>query len=90
MDVVSNFAMPVVAKNKAVFEKYRARFASAGVEIRPIIAGDITRHPFYAVHAAKEGVCKNASYVHQHGFYFPNNPELTEKEVIFLVGLLAT
>ena len=90
MDTVSNFAMPVVARNKAVFEKYSNRFGKAGVEIRPIIAGDITRQPFYAVHAAKEGVCKNASYVHQHGFYFPNNPELTEKEVIFLVGLLAT
>ena len=89
MDTVSNFAMPIVAKNKATFDKYRTRFEDALVEIRPIIAGDITQHPFYAAHTTKESVCKNAAYIHQHGFYFPNNPELTEKEVAFLTSLLA-
>lgn len=89
MDTVSNFAMPVVAKSREIFDMYRERFEKAGVEIRPIIAGDITQHPFYAVHAASEPACKNASYIHRHGFYFPNNPELTEKEVSLLSSLLA-
>ncbi len=88
MAVVSNFAMPVVAKNKEAFEKYRARFEKNNVEIRPIIAGDITQHPFYRNHVIGERLCKNASFVHRHGFYFPNNPELTKKEVVFLCGLL--
>jgi CDP-6-deoxy-D-xylo-4-hexulose-3-dehydrase len=89
MDTVSNFAMPVVAKNKQAFDTYRARFTKADVEIRPIIAGDITKHPFYAVHAAGEKACENAAHVHRYGFYFPNNPELTVREVLFLCGLLA-
>ncbi len=89
MDTVSNFAMPIVAKNKAVFDKYRTRFTEAGVEIRPIIAGDITQHPFYAAHIASKKGCVSALYIHRHGFYFPNNPELTVREVSFLCGLLA-
>jgi CDP-6-deoxy-D-xylo-4-hexulose-3-dehydrase len=89
MDLISNFAMPVVAKDAAAFEKYRARFEAAGIEIRPIIAGDITRHPFYIAHAPSSAPCKNASYIHQFGFYFPNNPELTDDEVALLSGLLA-
>lgn len=88
MAVVSNFAMPVVAKNKETFEKYRARFEKNNVEIRPIIAGNVTKHPFYRAYAVREGQCENASLVHQQGFYFPNNPELTKKEVAFLCGLL--
>lgn len=89
MDTVSNFAMPVIAKTAEAFEKYRARFVESGVEIRPVIAGDITQHPFYASYAAGEEVCVNALHVHRHGFYFPNNPELTDKEVMLLCGLLA-
>ncbi|MDO8582528.1 MAG: DegT/DnrJ/EryC1/StrS family aminotransferase [bacterium] len=89
MEAISNFAMPVVAKSKEAFDVYRTRFEKAGVEIRPIIAGDITQHPFYTSYAAKGSACDNASYIHRHGFYFPNNPELTEKEVALLCGLLA-
>jgi len=89
MNTISNFAMPIIAKDIATFKEYRARFENAGVEIRPIIAGDITKHPFYSDHVNTDAACENASYIHRHGFYFPNNPELTEKEVVLLVGLLA-
>jgi CDP-6-deoxy-D-xylo-4-hexulose-3-dehydrase len=87
-DVVSNFAMPVIFKNKVFFKKYIQRFQKAGVEIRPIIAGDMTRQPFYKKYIKKSPACPNAAHVHSCGFYFPNNPELTKAEVKFLCDLL--
>ncbi len=89
MEVVSNFAMPVICKTQELFELYRKKFSDAQVEIRPIIAGDMTKQPFYKKYvgeAAEE--CENARFIHEQGFYFPNNSELTEEEVQLLVSLL--
>jgi dTDP-4-amino-4,6-dideoxygalactose transaminase len=44
---ISNFAMPVITKSKKIFEETVERFQKAGVEIRPVIAGDVTVHPFW-------------------------------------------
>lgn len=88
MEIVSNFAMPVVCKTKELFLKYCKKFENANVEIRPIIAGDMTKQPFYRKYVKNVSPCKNANFLHQNGFYFPNNPELTEEEVNILVKLL--
>lgn len=88
MDIVSNFAMPIICKSDALFNKYRKRFEKNGVEIRPIIAGDMTQQVFYKKYVSDGGKCKNAASIHSQGFYFGNNPELTKKEVDILVGLL--
>lgn len=88
MDLISNFAMPLICKNKKLYLKYRNKFSKAGVEIRPIIAGDISRQPFLKKYYKTNEKLPNAYFVHQNGFYFPNNPELTEKELNLLCNLL--
>lgn len=88
MDLVSNFAMPVICKDKKVFDIYKKKFEDNQVEIRPIIAGNITRQPFYKKYVSSIKECKNADFVHQHGFYFGNNAEMTKEEVNLLTGLL--
>lgn len=89
MERVSNFAMPVISKDEATMNWYRQRFVDNEVEIRPIIAGDMTKQPFYTKYVADGEDCPNAAFIHGHGFYFGNNPELTEEEVNFLAHLLA-
>lgn len=88
MDIISNFAMPLVFKNKDAFLKYKKKFEDAEVEIRPIIAGEIISQPFYKKHGSKDEITPNASFIHNNGFYFGNNPELTNEEVEFLCNLL--
>ncbi len=88
MDLVSNFAMPVIAKTAKVFDRLRDQFAKADVEIRPVIAGDMSQQPFFRKYYPNPDICKNASYIHQYGFYFPNHPELTESEVELLCNLV--
>lgn len=88
MELVSNFAMPVVAKDVELAESYKARFLAADVEIRPVIAGNMTKQPFYARHAGGAGEAPNADLIHAHGFYFGNNPEMTRGEIDTLCALL--
>jgi CDP-6-deoxy-D-xylo-4-hexulose-3-dehydrase len=88
MELISNFAMPVICKNQKKFSLYRKKFSDAGVEIRPIIAGDMTKQPFFKKYIPDKISCKNAHFIHSNGFYFPNNPELTAKETALLIKLL--
>ena len=84
---VSNFAMPVICRSREILEETIKRFASEGVETRPVIAGNVTRHPFWT-RSLPEADCPNSDLIHAQGFYFPNNPELTSDEVTLLCNLL--
>lgn len=88
MDTVSNFAVPIIARTKKAYLKYKARFKKNGVEIRPIIAGDITKQPFFRKYVGRQASCPNAHHIHHHGFYFANNAELSEKEMNLIAKLL--
>ncbi len=84
---LSSFAMPVIAKSHEILTVTLKRFDAAGVETRPVIAGDITEHPFWK-NALPKADCPVARTVHGQGFYFPNNPDLTDEEVKTLCSLL--
>ena len=84
---ISNFAMPVIVTSVTVLEDSIRRFEAAGIEIRPIIAGDITVHPFWTKELPRTR-CEGAALIHAQGFYFPNNPDLTEEEVDLLCRVL--
>lgn len=88
MDVVSNFAMPVVCKNEELASKYRKIFSESDIEIRPVIAGNMTKQPFYLNLFDSGEDLENSDFVHTNGFYFGNNPELTDEEVGLLCKLL--
>lgn len=89
MDLVSNFAIPVIAKSKKLFQKYKATFEQNDIEIRPIIAGNIAKQPFLRGYINQDTACPIAQYIHEQGFYFGNNPELTKKEVRLFQRLLS-
>lgn len=88
MDIVSNFAMPVICKSPELVEKYRQKFAAADVEIRPVIAGNMTKQPFYQKYVDDTAPRPNSDLVHENGFYFGNNPEMTTEEIELLCSLL--
>ncbi len=89
LNVVSNMAFPVLAKSKDIFYDTKKIFESEGVEIRPIVAGNMIKQPFYRkLFPNKENNLSNANIIHENGFYFPNNPELTLGELDLLSNLL--
>jgi CDP-6-deoxy-D-xylo-4-hexulose-3-dehydrase len=88
MTVVSNFSMPVICKTPELAAKYKAKFEAAGVEIRPVIAGNMTAQPFYQKYVKDSAPRPNSDLVHANGFYFGNNPEMTSEEITILCNLL--
>lgn len=88
MNVISNFAYPVICKDLSAFNLYKNVFAQNSVEIRPIIGGSIPEQPFFRKYIKEEYSCPNASLVHRNGFYLPNRPDLQDYEVDKILDLL--
>jgi len=87
MNTISNMAMPVICISSKKAEFYKKRFSKI-VEIRPIIAGNISHQPFYKKYIKEISNCPNADFIHKNGFYFANNPELTQDEIKLICNLL--
>lgn len=78
---VSNFAYPILNKNR---ESIIKQLQENNIEVRPLIAGNIAKHPMWK----KEENLPNAEQVHKYGFYIPNHPELTDMEVSMISNIL--
>ena len=89
MDILSSFALPIICKSERLCQEYKEKFEKIA-EVRPIIAGDMTKQPFYKKYIKSEFSCKNANFVHENGFYIGNNPELTEEEMSSITTLLSS
>ena len=83
LNLVSNFAFPLIFNNTNDYLNYRKRFIENGVEIRPIVSGNIIKQPFFKKYSSKSYSLKNATFIHENGFYFPNNPDLNDEEIKF-------
>src|SRR3989344_8572846 len=86
IDLVSNFAFPVICLSESIHNKLIKKCKNK-LEIRPIVGGNMLLQPFfkkyllYYLGLEKLFACPNAEMVHRQGFYFGNNPELTNKEI---------
>lgn len=78
---LSNFSFPVVCKTPQLREKYISQFAGAGVEVRPMIAGNIQKQPFYLKYVKFHYDLPGADFIHNCGFYCGNYPELTNTDL---------
>ena len=74
---ISNFAFPVVSKNKESIVKELTR---NNIEVRPLIAGDMSTKPMWYERYGKIKL-PNASIINEYGFYLPNHQDLKESEI---------
>lgn len=79
--LLSGFAFPFVAASPADRETLIKRFTDNGIEIRPLIAGNMQRQPFYRKYDQETYELPGADYLHACGFYSGNYPELTEEDL---------
>ena len=83
-DFISNFAYPMIhdRRNEIVKE-----LANIGVEVRPLIAGNMGRKPFWV---DRYGVTAlpNADLIHTNGFYVPNHQDITSKEIKIIGNII--
>jgi len=81
---VSNFAYPVISKNKTAIV---ASLQKENIEVRPIICGSMGTQPFYVKKYGKKEL-PNVSLIDKYGFYVPNHPQLKEKEILKITNII--
>lgn len=89
ISVLSTFAFPIVCKTPELRQTYLTRFMKAGIEIRPMIAGNMQRQPFYKKYVKEEYQLPGTDFLHECGFYCGNYPELTEADLAVIGGCLS-
>jgi CDP-6-deoxy-D-xylo-4-hexulose-3-dehydrase len=84
-DFVSNFAFPVVSKNKSDIV---VNLKKQNIECRPLIAGNMANKPFWIKKYGKSNEFPNADLIDQLGFYVPNHQDLTEIEIQLVASII--
>ena len=77
-DLTSNFCYPILSNNR---KKLVSELKANGVETRPLIAGSMSKQPFYRKLYGDNEFLPNAEVVHNKGLYVPNHQSLETFEV---------
>ena len=88
IETLSAFCYPIVCRTPELRAEYMARFAAAGVEVRPLIAGNMQSQPFYQKYVREFYTLPGANFLHANGFYCAAYPGLTEDEIETIAGCL--
>jgi len=88
MNVLSNFAFPIICKNKIVLNKYVKKFKELNIEIRPFISGNIARQPFFKKYIKRKFNLPNADIIHDYCFYCPNHNDLSNKDIDRIISAM--
>ena len=88
MKKLSPFAFPIVCKNHEFRTRYINQFSGAGIEVRPMIAGNMQNQPFYRKYVDKLYKLPGADFCHLNTFYCGNYPELTDSDKEIIISCL--
>lgn len=82
---ISNFAYPIIHVKSDIIIK---NLQDNNIACRPLICGSIGRQPFFTNLYGEQNTLLTGLYfadvVHDHGIYVPNNPDMTEKDIIMI------
>ena len=83
-DFTSNFAYPVIHPNR---DKIVEQLERASVEVRPMICGSMGTQPFYVKEYGRLEL-PNVTEIDRYGFYVPNNPHITDGEIVHISNII--
>jgi CDP-6-deoxy-D-xylo-4-hexulose-3-dehydrase len=78
---LSPFAFPVLCKTSKLRRVYFERFSGAGIEIRPMIAGNMQKQPFFKKYIKQVFDLPGVDFIHDCGFYCGIYPEMTNSNI---------
>jgi CDP-6-deoxy-D-xylo-4-hexulose-3-dehydrase len=81
---ISNFAMPILSKNKDSIVK---NLIKNNIECRPLIAGNLANKPFWYENFSKPKL-KNCELLDKYGFYIPNHQDLTNDNLNKIIKII--
>lgn len=85
----SSFCFPIICKTKNTYEKLIVKFEENRIEYRPVVGGNLLRHPFlkkYKITSNKKQ--SNADIINDYGVYLGNNHFIGKKELLLLEKIL--
>jgi CDP-6-deoxy-D-xylo-4-hexulose-3-dehydrase len=83
-DFTSNFAYPVIHPNR---DKIVEKLEANGVDVRPMICGSMGTQPFYVKKYGRLEL-PNVREIDEYGFYAPNNPHITDNEIVYISDII--
>jgi CDP-4-dehydro-6-deoxyglucose reductase, E1 len=81
IQLLSPFAFPVLCKTPQLRRNYFERFSGAGIEIRPMIAGNMQKQPFFKKYVQQVYNLPGVDFIHDCGFYCGIYPEMTNSDI---------
>lgn len=83
-DFISNFAYPVVNKNREIIIN---KLIDNDIEVRPLIAGDMSKKPMWIKNYGEVNL-PNCRLINEYGFYIPNHQDLTQDHIILISNIV--
>lgn len=84
------FSIVLINDLKDQRDKIINKFNNNGIEVRPIVAGNITRNNSVKYLDYKiNNSLKNADYIHENGFFIGNNTLDITKEIAYTINLIS-
>jgi len=83
----SSFCFPFVCKNDDIMNKLKSKFISNRIEYRPIVSGNLLRHPFLKDYFIEDESDNNVELLHRNGIYIGNNHFVTGFDLLYLDDL---
>ena len=85
----SSFSFPIIAKDPLVTEELKQTFKKEGIEYRPIISGNLLRHPaFKRFSLCTERENPNVCLLHKNGLYVGNSQFVTKEKIDRLILIM--
>lgn len=85
----SNFAFPLIARDRDIFNKIKILLHDYGVETRPIVSGNLLEHPFLKdFNLERDKSHPNVSIIQERGLYLGNNHFIGDKEFNILESIM--
>lgn len=86
-DGISSFVLPFLFKETEQKQRFQEVITEAGIESRPIVAGNLLRQPFLRK-SYSTAKFKNADFLHTNAFYIGNNQFVDGGRLKALEGIM--
>lgn len=77
----SSFCFPFICKSKEIYNKLKNSFINNSIEYRPVVSGNLLRHPFLSKFNLEPNSFNNVEFVHSNGLYIGNNQFVTKNNL---------
>ncbi len=82
---ISNFCYPIIYPDR---KKLVEHLTVNGIASRPLVGGDISQSPLWQEWGTGKVRLEFCDKIHKEGIYIPNNPDLTQEELDFIVKIV--